>query len=216
MIMRNLLFFLFGLLWLISCTKTEKATKQRFPIVVMGQITNINSNGATFHGTFLQTGSGTVIDHGFVFSSSDWPSFSTGEKISLGASSGDGSFTAIADFGMMSGKTYYASAYAQNSEIIYYADPVSFVSMGSFPPEIISIVPSEGAIGDTIVIYGRYFSQVPLNNMVKFGNNGASIIMSSNTALTVCVPPNNGFEFIDVFVTTAGHTVQKINGFRYF
>jgi len=215
MIMKNFSYILFTLALLISCTKTEKATKQRFPIVITGLATHINSEGVTFNGSFLQAGNGAVIDHGFVFSTSNWPSFSTGDKVSLGASSGNGSFTATANFAMMAGKTYYVSAYAKNSERIYYADPVDFVSMGALPPEIISIVPSEGAAGEIIVIHGRYFSQVPLNNMVKFGNSGTSIITSSDTELTVTVPSGNPMGFVDIFVTTAGQTAQKINGFRY-
>ena len=202
------------LLVFFSCTK-EKETEHSYPRVTTGLVTNINVGGATFNGSFLQTGNSEIIDHGFVFDTFEQSTIQRGEKISLGSSNGSGSFTATANFGMIAGRKYYVSAYAQNKEKIFYAEPVSFISMGSVPPEIIRIVPSEGLRNDTVVIKGKYFSQQPRNNIVKFGFEGAFVITASDTALTVQVPSSKGSEHVDVFVTTVGQTAQKVSGFKY-
>ena len=203
------------LLVFFSCTKENKKTDHDYPRVATELVTDINANGATFNGLFLSAGKCEIIDHGFVFDMYDLPNTQRSEKISLGASNGSGSFTSMANFGMELGKTYYVSAYAQNKENIFYAQPVNFISMGSISPEIHAIVPSEGVRGDTVLIKGKYFSQQPLNNSVKFGDVVTSVIKTSDTALTVFVPSSNGWELADVFVTTAGKIAQKINGFRY-
>ena len=125
---RWLQIILCSLLLVFSCTKEEKATKHDYPKVATGQVTNINTECATFNGSFLQTGNSEIIDHGFIFSSNDPPGYIYSEKISLGPSSGRGSFTATANFGLTAGSTYYVSAYAQNKDKIFYAPSVSFVS----------------------------------------------------------------------------------------
>ena len=202
------------LLVFFSCTK-EKETEHSYPRVTTGLVTNINAGGATFNGSFLQTGNSEIIDHGFVFGTNAFPNIQRNEKISLGSSEGKGSFTATANFGMKIGETYYVSAYAQNKNKIFYAEHIIFISMGSLPPEIFAVIPSEGLRGDTVVIKGKYFSQQTINNIVKFGDVSANIIAVSDTALTVRVPTSNGIEQVDVFVTSVKQTAQKINGFRY-
>jgi len=207
-------FFFCSWLMVLSCTK-EKETERSYPRVLTGTVTNINTDGATFNGTFLQAGKTEVIDHGFVFSLSFSLITQSIERISLGASMGSGSFTATANFGLVKGKTYYVSAYARNKDQIFYAEPVNFVSMGGASPEIHTIVPGEGLRGDSVIIKGRYFSQVPRNNIVKFGDREVAVLTASDTELSVRVPATNGKEHVDVFVTSAGQTAQKISGFRY-
>jgi hypothetical protein len=125
--MKRSILILSSLLLVFSCTKEDKATRHHYPIVFTEQVTNIHTGGATFNGSFLQPGKGEVIDHGFVFSTINWPVFDNDVKISLGASTGSGSFTCTANAGMITGQTYWVSAYAQNREKVFFAEPVSFV-----------------------------------------------------------------------------------------
>ena len=113
-----------------SCTKEKKETERDFPRVATGLVTNLNSTGVTFNGSFLQVGSNEIIDHGFVYDEHSVPNIIISEKISLGPSSGNGSFTARASHELKIGKTYYVSAYARNKDKIFYAESVSFVSQG--------------------------------------------------------------------------------------
>ena len=111
-----------------NCTK-EKETKHNYPRVVTRQVINVHAGGATFNGTFLQAGNGEIIDHGFVFGSSYILSVQSNQHISLGKSSGKGSFSATASYALTTGYTYYVSAYARNDNKIFYAGPVSFVCL---------------------------------------------------------------------------------------
>ncbi len=205
-------FILFPLLY--ACNK-EKATEHDYPRVATGQVTNINAGGATFNGSFLQSGTEKIIDHGFLFGAKHLLTFSLDERISLGSSSGQGSFTATADRAMVAKKTYYVSAYAQTKSYTFYAEPVMFVSKGGLSPEIIQIVPGQGVVGDTVTIKGKNFSSSFYHNTVKFNDKPASFISVSDTAIVVHAPASEGKEFADIFVTVAEQTVQKISGFRY-
>ena len=206
--------FLCCLLLNYSCTK-EKATEHDYSKVVTGQVSNIHAGGATFNGSFLSAGTEEIIDHGFVFGTNSYLTIQYNEKISLGASNGKGSFTAAANSALATGVTYYVSAYVQSKEKIFYAEPVSFVSMGGFPPEILHVVPGEGIAGDIVTIGGKYFGNSPLSNNVTFNNKPALIISASDTEIVVRAPESGGNEVFDIFVTTAGQTAQEINGFRY-
>ena len=201
-------------LWAVigSCTK-EKKTESDYPRVAIGLVTDINSAGATFNGSFLQAGDSEIIDHGFVYDDNSGLGIQSSEKISLGPSSGKGSFTARAGHSLKTGETYYVSAYARNKDRTFYAEPVSFVSKGGLSPEINSIVPYEGLRGDTVTIHGKNFSGQ--NNIVSFGDQKASVISSSETLLKVLAPTSNGIELVDIFVTTAGKTTQRTGAFRY-
>ena len=68
-------------LLVFSCAKEEKSTKHNYPRVATKQVTNINTEGVTFNGAFLQAGISEIIDHGFIFSSNDPPGYVYTEKI---------------------------------------------------------------------------------------------------------------------------------------
>ncbi len=206
--------YLIILILLSACTR-EKETKHDYPRVVTGQVTNINASGATFNGTFLQTGNSEIIDHGFVYGTNNNPTIQANESVSLGASTGNGTFAAIIGHALEMNETYYVSAYARNKEKIFYAQTVTFVSKGSAGPEIEGIIPVEGIIDEEVTITGKNFSRLGHNNVVEFNDLRAYIKSSSDSVLVVSVPTSNGKEYADVSVTTAGRKVQLLNAFRY-
>jgi len=118
-----------SLLFSFSCTKEKEYVEYNYVRVETELATNINSDGVTFNGSFLNTGKSEIIDHGFLFSKYDIQNIQYSEKISLGASNGIGSFNATAKTGMVAGTKYYVSAYAQDKNIVFYAKPVSFISL---------------------------------------------------------------------------------------
>jgi len=207
--------YLFSFLMLFSCTKENKQGERSYPRIVTGMVTNINADGATFNGSFLQAGKSEIIDHGFVYDLYTNQGIQYGEKISLGSSNGSGSFTATVNFGLEKGKTYYVSAYAQNKNSIYYAEPVKFVSMGSVSPQILQISPTQGIVDDLVTIKGKYFSSSALRNTVAFNDKTVSTVSASDTVIVVQAPSSGGKEFADIFVTVSGQTAQKVNAFRY-
>ena len=210
-----ILFCIVSFTIVVSCTKEYKETERSYPRVATGLVTDINTEGVTFTGSFLKAGSGEIIDHGFLYTeSSSFPATHNSEKISLGASTGSGSFTATANHALKPGTNYNASAYARSKDKIFYADPVSFVSKGGRPPEIHAIFPNEAYMGDTVTISGKYFSGRSPYNAVMFGHQKALAIQSTDTLLKVLVP-YNAMELVDISVTTVEQTDRKTNAFRY-
>ena len=207
-------FFLFLLFH--ACNK-EKEIESNYPRVATGNVTNIKEGaGATFNGSFLQAGTEEIIDHGFLFGESLKLTIQTDERISLGPSTGKGSFSAKFNRAMVKEKPYYVSAYGQTKNYIYYAEAVKFVSKGGLSTEILQIVPCEGVVGDTVVaIKGKHFSNSINRNTVKFNNQTAKLVSASDTAIVIRVPSSEGKEFADIFVTVAEVMAQKIDGFKY-
>ena len=125
-------FFLCSILFSISCSKEKEQTEHIYPRVVMKSVSGITKGSATFHASFLQAGYGEVIDHGFVFgTSSPYLYIGIDESISLGPSSGKGSFTATIIDKLESRKNYYVCAYARNNDIIYYSSQVHFITLSN-------------------------------------------------------------------------------------
>jgi hypothetical protein len=118
-----------------NCTK-EKEIKYDYPRVVTGQVIDVHAAGATFNGTFLDAGTDEIIDHGFVFGMRDILTIQSNQYISLGKSTGKGSFTATANYDLMTGFTYYVSAYARNKDKIFYAEAVRFVFLENILPKV--------------------------------------------------------------------------------
>ncbi len=206
---------IFLIVFWVACNKDERETQHDYPRVITGLVANINSEGVTFNGSFTQAGASEIVDHGFVFGTSNLLSIRD-ERVSLGASSGSGVFTAVVTYAMEKGKTYYVSAYAQDKNKIFYAETVSFTSMGSASPQILNIMPPYGVKGDTVVIKGKNFSRSLTGIInVSFNDQSVTIASASDTMLRVCVPTSAGKESADVFVTVLGQTAQKIDGFRY-
>ena len=129
------LFFIVSFsIFMVSCSKEKKEIERNYPRVATGLVTNVNMDGATFNGSFLQTGGAEIIDHGFAFGVFSSPTILNGEKLSLGSSTGSGSFTARANYAFTTNETYYVSAYARNKDKIFYSQSVSFVNKGGKSP----------------------------------------------------------------------------------
>jgi len=121
-------FILCNLIFILSCNKEKEHTDLSYPRVVIVSITETNANNTTFHGAFLHPGHGEIIDHGFVFGTNSSLFIDHDESVSLGASSGSGSFSAT----VSNEQLQYAvnvSAYARNKDKIYYSEPVNFVKL---------------------------------------------------------------------------------------
>ncbi len=64
-----------------------------------------------------------------------------------------------------------------------------FRNLISFPPTLLSINPSKGAVGSTITLTGTNFDPIPGYNSVKFNGTEAVVTASTVSSLTVTVPP---------------------------
>ena len=70
---------------------------------------------------------------------------------------------------------------------------------------IISIAPSSGPAGTTVVIKGAHFGVNPSDNIVRFNNDSAAVLSSSPDSLVVIAPANGTSGLVTVAV--AGSTV---------
>lgn len=62
-----------------------------------------------------------------------------------------------------------------------------FAQLG-IPPTIMSLTPTGGPIGTSVIITGTGFDPTPINNIVFFGATQATVIDATTTELTVIVP----------------------------
>ncbi|HTE32769.1 MAG TPA: IPT/TIG domain-containing protein, partial [Chryseolinea sp.] len=181
------MFFLFIV---VSGCKDDEVETRDYPVIDTDAVTEISSTGATFNATVLNTGPSGISDHGFVFNAYAFPTLENANKISLGSKEGTGSFSEIANRNMAKGQTCYVRAYAvsKGNQIIVYGQDVSFVSLGSSPPEVADFNPKKGSIGDTITITGTGFSNVTTVNRVSIASIAALVIKASEDSLSIIVP----------------------------
>jgi len=89
-----------------------------------------------------------------------------------------------------SNTTYHVRAYIKLSETTIYGNEVTFRGLGSGSPQITSIHPEQGNVGDTVKIFGKYFSYFNVTNKVMFGETEVECIADSQDSLIVVVPLN--------------------------
>lgn len=169
-----------------GCTK-EEITPREFPRVSTIEAVNISSDGVTFKGEIIF--SNVVIkDHGFVWSDISGPSTLSANKVSLGSRTSIGQFETRCDRSLESGKKYFMRAYAVSDDFLVYGNTVEFISLGAKAPAIKDFFPANGTWSDTVTIVGENFSDQNRTNIVKFGQNTATMIRSSKDTLLVIVP----------------------------
>lgn len=110
----------------VSCTK-EEITARKYPRVMTREVVNVVNGTATFNGeiTFTST---AVIDYGFIWAISGFPTLTNGENKSLGQKDGTGKFVFTVTQGLQVGKGYLMCAYARSSQYIVYGNQFYFVS----------------------------------------------------------------------------------------
>lgn len=184
---RYFLFYLFTVL--LGCKDDEVQTRQ-YPVIDTKPVTEINTQGAQFNAEVLNTGEFGIEDHGFVFGPYSYPALGGSNKISMGRKESTGFYSAVGNRNMEKGQTYYVRAYAisNDNNTVVYGQNISFVSLGSAPPEITDFKPKSGSIGDTIIILGSGFSNLTTNNRVSIAGQATFVIKASEDSLVITVP----------------------------
>jgi hypothetical protein len=77
------------------------------------------------------------------------------------------------------------------------------------PPTISSIYPTNGEVGDTVLIRGAFFNNLSSNNIVFFGATRAILFSSTDTCLTVKVPTGATFAPITVLNIGSGFSAYS-------
>jgi N-acetylneuraminic acid mutarotase len=177
-------FFLCVLSLALSC-REEELTTRLHPDIDTKPVTDITANGAVLNGKVLNTGELPVKDFGFVYDDAILPTLESSDRISLGAVFGKGPFSAVVNRNLRKDATYYVRAYAigAKEDFIVYGQGVKFISLGGSVPEIKQFLPTIGVIGDTILVSGTGFSNVPVNNKLSIGTVRAPTIKSNEDSL---------------------------------
>lgn len=172
---------LFGLLWLFSCQKDYFV-----PLIITGQVTNIDEGGAVFHANITSMGDMPILEYGFVWDTISNPTIETAEKFIVHQQAEIGTLSAKIKSGLIPDETYFVRAFIRNSDITTYGEETSFLSLGGSLPYISGIIPLEGSLGDTLVIFGKNFSN--RSSDVKIDQITATIVRASQDSLFVIVP----------------------------
>jgi hypothetical protein len=204
---RIILISLFSL-FLISCKKEKQLDH---PLVITGEIMNVTSKGAEFHGRITGNTDG-IIDHGFVWDMYDEPLIDKGYQRSLGTYA-DEYFSIETEAAFKERVIYYVRAYARSSHSTVYGRTVEFKSLGGIAPQLVDFYPKEGTWSDTITIKGKNFSRLNDQNLIKIGINTATTIASSDTLLKALVPGSLINIRSKVSVTVFGNTSASTDEF---
>jgi IPT/TIG domain-containing protein/Kelch motif protein len=174
-------------LTLLTCNR-DNVTPREYPRVKTMEVSSISTEGAIFKAEIVFPGSGEIIEYGFVWGENDKPTIDSSEKKIIASTITTGSFEANISTTLKEGVSYYVRAYAKNDEYLVYGKVVSFLSLGSGAPIMVTYLPQSGTIGDTIIIYGQNFSYLENNNILFFGNNKSLTLSASDSTVTTIVP----------------------------
>jgi hypothetical protein len=182
------------------------------PILFTGEVVEISKNGAVFAGNFKNTDPARVTDFGFIWGLNKEPSIKNSLKYSLPLPPEHEIYSYMNDASLEEDTTYYMRTFAVYPGKNYYGNIVSFHSLGSKAPEIISIIPSSACFGDTIIITADYLG-IDTSKIDVFFNEDKTVITQVNdTAIWVIVPlfsnKNSFFESEKVNVTVKKYNYQ--------
>lgn len=169
-----------------SC-QSEKFTEKGIPEVKTVGVTLLE-DGATFHGMLLTDGGMAITDHGFSWAPAGNNNPSEIQYYYLGPLTGGDSFSVTVNSAIEKDEEYVMRAFVVTDAVTSYGNEVKFSGKGSKSSELLSVTPSTGRIGDTVVIKGKYFSGNRETCAVYFGNTEAVILSSAIDELKVVVP----------------------------
>jgi N-acetylneuraminic acid mutarotase len=199
-------------LLVVNCNE-EEVTSRPYPRLKTLPVTGINAGGATFHAEILFRGGFDILRYGFVWSEGGNPSLNNTERRIFSGNIQSGSFSAEITTTLMEKFTYSVRSFVETDNYTVYGEIVDFYSLGSKAPQIISIAPPEGTVGDTMTIKGKNFSFLNQNNKVTFNLLKAITVSSSDTLVQVVVPdvtePEN-----KIVLNLAGNATEYPTPFR--
>lgn len=196
---------------LLSCTRDKEYD---FPLLYIGQVTDIDGNGAVFHAKIVNESKEGIFDYGFVWSHNKVPDISTSRVVMTDPVS-NGVLSVKVSNDLITDTVYNVRAFARNSGFITYSSTVSFRSMGSMPPVISDFSPEHGTHGSLVTIYGENFSGSPVNNIVRFGTVPAIVESATSSELVVRIDMDNLISgIVPVTVSVAGQTATSGRNFR--
>lgn len=203
--------------WLLLLTIAVSCNKEKefdYPLIFIGEVTNIDTTGVVFHANIKDESKEGITDYGFVWSISGVPDINSSQvkivkPISLGVLNVKITNDLIPD------TNYIVRAFARNSRYITYSNSVSFRSKGSLPPVINDFYPKKGTSGTTVTIYGENFSGSVNNNIVHFGKVIAKVDSASCNKLIVKIDETSNISGeVNISIEVANRSIKSKDKFR--
>ena len=159
-----------------------------FPILTMNTIEVRPNSGALLTGKIENIGKDQIVEVGFIWSeSSPGPTEETAIPKEISFPEDLGHVTHFIT-SLKNGERYYCRLYIKTEENVFYSASKEFVSQGSEPPVIESIVPNEVNFGDTVTIHGKYFGISVEDFVIKANSDSMEILSRSDTAIRAIIP----------------------------
>jgi hypothetical protein len=182
--MRNY-YWLLLLVWLCACNKEENID---YPIVLTGEVTDVDSTGATFRARITNM-KVEVLEWGFVLSENDKPSIERGDLKLPGNSSVTEGVNAVRVYiSFTPGKQYFIRSYVKTNAWTIYGNETSYISLGSKATKLQQFYPTSVRLGDTLTIVGEnlnYFTEI---GSVAIDGNIAHVVYGVEDTLRVIIP----------------------------
>jgi N-acetylneuraminic acid mutarotase len=181
-------------LFIVTCKKDVLFKPVDYPGFIITAINEINAEGITVTAEITSLGNDSIIDYGFVWSTSEEPDLNDFRK-SLTHPPKMGTFKEKISNCIDWGVIYYIRPYIQSTRYLVYGVKESFVGMGSIPFQIIDFSPKSGKIGSEVTITCSNLNQ---NAEVYFGNIKAEKKSSNSENIVATVPYLSGDNHISV------------------
>ncbi|NVK53158.1 MAG: IPT/TIG domain-containing protein [Flavobacteriaceae bacterium] len=187
---------------LVQCSQND-ILERSYPTIETLDVTQVSENGVTFNATITNTGNYAILEHGFVWSTSIYPTIHDSEKIIFNSSIQSNKFSADISTTLNNGYIYTVRSFIKTKDYLVYGNALKFQSFGSKAAIISKLEPNTGVWGDTIKIIGDKFSFVKNNNKVVFGDKTAKVISSTDKIITCIVPEGITKEKVDIILEIA-------------
>lgn len=181
------------------------------PLIITGAVTNIDKDGAEFHAKITELGKTDIIEFGFVWDTIHNPTIEKAEKYVFHSQAEVGNYVAKVSASLTLLKPIYVRAFIRNAKVTTYGEETSFVSQGGKKPEIISISPALGNLGDTLVIAGKNFSV--RSSYVIFDHIVARPFKSIQDSIYVLIPASLNRKTSAVSISIFNQTVIAKDSF---
>ncbi|HEY4788284.1 MAG TPA: IPT/TIG domain-containing protein [Bacteroidales bacterium] len=170
-----------------SCKKDADPEPTDYPFVLLSEVNDITSDGATFNANITNLGNQKILDYGFVWDDSISKPTINSKIESLGNNPSLEKFSYRVNNDLEKGKHFNVRAYIKTDKVIVYSNIRSFISKGCLPPVINKFYPDSGSAGRIITIIGNNFSSKSSSIKIYFGAIHANVIKcNSDTILVQC------------------------------
>jgi|GEM_PF-1942069 len=185
----NILYLIAFTSFLTSCKEDAELVSKQYPVIQTQNVSNIDSNGVTFNGEFVDLGYSHITEYGFVFSI-DEPSIENSDTLIIASNATNGGFSQSISENIAGNILYNVKAFAKTDNHVIYGNNIEFLSKGSkFNPWDLILRPnidgwhnalgtSNNELGLILFQSGDFYSYNPKTNTVDKKQN---IPMDGNT-----------------------------------